>query len=335
LREAAQVAAFRKTILPDVVERRTNEHRLRIWSAGCSTGEEVYTLAILLTEAGLADRWDISLIGTDVNRESLRVAREGQYPAWSFRATPEHVRDRYFESTGEEWRLIERVRNMARFAWMNLGANPLLPPSNDMDVIMCRNVTIYFDELAAQRLYQALVGALAPGGWLVLGPSDPMPSDRGGLERVDVSDAVLWRRAPHPRLVDAPRTPPRTPAPRRVARPQPLAKPRDIATMEPKTADDGDELEAGLLALESGSAQFAVDCLRRATFRDPHNALAQFALGRAYSDLGDLPRALAALLHTERLLAPFSSEELVPGSDSLQVETVRQAVHTYLEGRAA
>jgi len=221
------------------------------------------------------------------------------------------------------------VRHMARFAWMNLGADPLLPPSNDMDVIMCRNVTIYFDDAAAQRLYRALVSALAPGGWLVLGPSDPVPTNRTGLERVDVSDAVLWRR-----VQTTPRTPTRTPMPVSVKGRQPISRPDLVETPPPATRDDHNELEAGLLALESGSAAFAVDCLRRATFRDPSNPLAQFALARAYADLGDAQRAHATLLHARRLLAPLASEELVPGSDSLQVETLRQTVDTYLFGHA-
>src|SRR5262249_5592320 len=119
--------------------------------------------------------------------------------AWSFRATPEAVRERYFEPVGSEWRLKESIRGMARFAWANLAAEPLLPPLNEADLITCRNVTIYFDDAATQRLYRTLIGALAPGGWLMLGPSDPLPSDTQGLERVALSDAVLWRRVAAPR----------------------------------------------------------------------------------------------------------------------------------------
>src|SRR5439155_17272183 len=138
--------------------------------------------------------WDVLLVGTDVNRESLRIAREGKYPAWSFRATPDEIRSRYFLASDTGWRLTDSIRRMTRFAWMNLGADSLMPPSPELDLIMCRNVTIYFDAAATQRLYQALVRALAPGGWLMLGPSDPVPADRGGLERVEVEGAVLWRR---------------------------------------------------------------------------------------------------------------------------------------------
>jgi Tfp pilus assembly protein PilF len=92
------------------------------------------------------------------------------------------------------------------------------------------------------------------------------------------------------------------------------------------------ELDAGLLALEAGALAAALDFLRRATFRDPRSALAQFALARAYVDNGDPSRAHAALVQARRLLAPLDGEALVPGSDALPVETLRQTIRTHLEG---
>ncbi|TMF05368.1 MAG: protein-glutamate O-methyltransferase CheR [Chloroflexi bacterium] len=162
-RDPAQIAALRETILPDLVKQRWSERRLRVWSAGCSTGEETYTLAILLRETLAISGWDVQLVGTDVNRESLRHARDARYAAWSFRATPDPLRDRYFEPiVGDSgWRLIEPIRRMARFTWMNLGAERIVPPAAELDLVVCRNVTIYFDEDATQRLYRALVAARA------------------------------------------------------------------------------------------------------------------------------------------------------------------------------
>jgi chemotaxis protein methyltransferase CheR len=320
LRDPAHIAALRETILPDILTRRTAERRIRMWSAGCSTGEEPYTLAILLLEKHLAD-WDVLLVGTDVNRESLRVAREGRYPAWSFRATPEYVRDRYFEPADTGWRVIEPIRRMTRFAWTNLGAEAMLPPSADIDLVVCRNVTIYFDQLATQRLYRGLIDSLAPGGWLMLGPSDPVPDDQSDLHRVEVHDTVLWRKVARARpaavhkVQSAKRAPVREPT-----------RPREVPTANVQT-----ELEVGLLALEAGSLSSAVECLRRATFRDPNSIVGQFALGRAYVMTGDLPRAQVALMQTRRLLAPLAADAFVPGSDSLTVETLRQTIQTHLE----
>jgi chemotaxis protein methyltransferase CheR len=323
-RDPAQMAALRGTILPDLMRRHSADRRLRLWSAGCSTGEETYTLAILLLEKGVTAAWDVLLVGTDVNRESLRVAREGRYPAWSFRATPDEKRECYFEPVNKGWRLMEPVRRMARFAWMNLGAEALTPPSTDLDLAVCRNVTIYFDEAATQRLYRALVGALSPGGWLMLGPSDPVPVDRDGLERFDLSDAVLWRRVTPSKTVTAP-----------LVRPKPATKalvPIAAALAELVTGDGHTELEAGLLALEVGSSSSALEWLRRATFHDPFSAVAQFALGCACLGVGNLAHARVALVHARRLLAPLPSDGFVPGTDELVVETLRQTIQTYLEG---
>jgi len=327
LRDAAQVAAMREAVLLEIAERRKSERRMRLWSAGCSTGEEVYSLAMLLAESKLFEGWDVTLVGTDVNRESLRAAREASYPAWSFRTTPDSVRDRYFQPIETGWRVVEPIREMARFAWMNLGAEQLMPPSNECDLILCRNVTIYFDDAATQRLYRALIGALTPGGWLVLGPSDPLPTDRRWLERVELTDAVLWRRVATPKVAEPPRTPTRTvlavrqlPAPTLVPGPH---------------GDERAEMEAGLLALEAGSAASAVEWLRRATFRDPTSPVSQFALARAYIATGDVVRAHAALVHTDRLLGGLDDEGFVPGGDSLPVATLRQTVKTYLDSLAA
>ena len=327
LRDPAQIAALRYTILPDVIARRGAERRLRMWSAGCSTGEEVYTLAILLKERDIGENWDVALVGTDVNRESLRIAREATYPAWSFRSTPDAVRDRYFENVAGDWRLRESVRHMARFAWANLGADVLLPPMTNLDLVVCRNVTIYFDDAATQRLYGALIGSLAPGGWLMLGPSDPLPADTRGIERVEAAETVLWRRLSVPKP-ERPRSVPPGPASATRVAAASVRKP-------PMTVASGSELEAGLLALEAGSPGSALEWLRRATFHQPDSPLAQFALARAYLAVDDRGRAHAALVHTLRLLAGPSTDELVPGSDSMAVGTLRQTVLSLLENVAA
>jgi chemotaxis protein methyltransferase CheR len=298
-RDSAQVAALRELVLPSVIKRRIADRRLRIWSAGCSTGEEPYTFALLLQEFPILVNWQVLLVGTDVNRDSLRRAREARYPQWSFRATPDDVRQRFFEHSGNRWRLSDAVRQKVRFGWLNLGANPLMPPSADFDVIACRNVTIYFDEAATQRLYTALINALAPGGWLLLGPSDPLPVERDQLERVELPSAVLWRRRDPMARPVAPvvrQAAPATRAPKR----KPL---QPVVKQEKVTVGDAQvELEAGLLALEAGSTATALEWLRRATFRDPNSPLSQFALARAYLGVGDVLRAHAALIHARRLL---------------------------------
>jgi chemotaxis methyl-accepting protein methylase len=319
-RDPSQISAVRDTVLPDLIDRRSPERRLRMWSAGCSTGEELYTLAMLVLDQGIMrdPAWDVLLFGTDVNRESLRFAREGRYSTRSFRATPDQTRERYFEAIDQAWRPIEPIRRMTHFAWTNLGADQPIPPAVELDLIMCRNVTIYFADAATQRLYATLVGALALGGWLLLGPSDALPADRSELERVNAHNAVLWRRvAP----VKRPKRPPK---------PRVVLQPEAIPTRVPRPDNARTELNAGLLALEAGSAVWALEELRRATFRDPGSVLGQFALASAYLGVGDFSHARAALLQTRRLLMPLAGDAFVTGADSLHVETLRQTIEIKL-----
>jgi chemotaxis protein methyltransferase CheR len=349
-RDSALVTALRTAVLPELIQRRAPDRRLRIWSAGCSTGEEPYTLAILLQQQMVElENWEVLLVGTDVNRASLRIAREAVYEPWSFRAVSDEFRARYFHPTGKSnaWQLTERIRRLVRFGWTNLAADPLTPPSAEVDLILCRNVAIYFDAATTERLYNALIAALAPGGWLVLGPSDPLPNHAHGLERIEAAETVVWQRpAPETTGRDSrrPRSYParRLPASRSVLTvrnraldgapaPRPAPPVVEPTVIPASTSDDHeDALRAGLVALESESYASAVQWLRRATFRNPNTAVGQFALAKAYLGLGDTTRAQAALAYADRLLASLGDGSLGPGSEQLSYAGLRQTVRAHL-----
>ena len=196
-RVAPQIAALREVVLPDLLARRTSQRRLDLWSAGCSSGEEPYTLAMLLHELLPApERWNIRLLATDLSEAALAVARRATYREWSFRETPAQIRRRYFDREGATWRLREPIRRMVGFERLNLVADRFPAPSAAtaaLDLILCRNVTIYFGQAVIDRLYRRFAEALAPGGWLLVGPSDPAP---GGLfEPIYLKGAILWRKA--------------------------------------------------------------------------------------------------------------------------------------------
>ena len=129
-RDSGQMALLRQTILPELIRRRCSRGALRVWSVGCSTGEEVYSIAILLAEL-LPDRhrWDLAIVGTDINARAVARAREGRYSAWSFRMVDPAVRDRYFSFKGGEWVIHSDIRSMASFRTGNLmrDAPPLDP----------------------------------------------------------------------------------------------------------------------------------------------------------------------------------------------------------------
>jgi chemotaxis protein methyltransferase CheR len=371
-RVPAQIRALEQVVFPDLVTRHADDRRLRVWSAGCSTGEEPYTLAMLLRQhLAVPEGWDVDILATDLSQPALEAAQRATYGDWSFRDTPEEVRQRYFHQDGRRWRLHEDVVRMVRFEPLNLMADPFPssgPFGPTLDLIVCRNVTIYFTPEATRRLYARFAEALVPGGWLLLGPSDPIPEAAELLAPVNVPGAVLWRRAtpertaaaparaqlrpidrvaaPRLKSDDRPRDPGLQPpaAPRRGA--SHGASPRSVSRRPPPLAPSGARLtrvEAerrvrdrpldaggytwlGMLDLEAGAIEQAVDNLRRATFLSPEDALAQFSLGRAYARLGQSARARTALTHARRLLASMPDDQTVSGGGGIWAAELRQAV---------
>jgi len=148
---------------------REREGPLRIWSAGCASGEEPYSIAMALLDAGRGGRGD-RIVATDVSERALRSAESGIYSAWSLRRMPAHVRSGHLHGEGQ-WRVSEEARALVEFRRHNLVADP--PPSGPFDAVLCRNVLIYFEPPTAAAILYRLAGALAPGGFLVLSPVDP------------------------------------------------------------------------------------------------------------------------------------------------------------------
>ncbi|QDE84782.1 CheR family methyltransferase [Myxococcus xanthus] len=171
-RDEVQLAAFRAQVLTPLVTR--NRRPLRVWSAGCATGEEVATLLVLLAEAG-ADP-DSTVLGTDIAGDTLRRARWLAYGREQLRRVPPELRSRYFVRSGAKEALTPALRERASFQCHNLMESPypVAPGGGGFDVIFCRNVLIYFTEEAFHRTVEALAGSLSPGGVLVLSASEPL-----------------------------------------------------------------------------------------------------------------------------------------------------------------
>jgi len=364
-RIAPQIAALREVVFPQLLAARAAVRRLACWSAGCSTGEEPYTLAILLRELlGDTPDWQLRLLGTDLSEPALALARQARYREWSFRETPSWVRARYFTRAGDDWQLDERVRRMIAFAPLNLVDDPFPSPggSEHFDLIFCRNVTIYFSHAVAHRLYERFAAALAPDGWLIVGPSDPTPPPGIGLEAVYLLGTVLWRHTPvvappgDVAASDSVRRRPNPLASRPSGPPAPPAVPLDELVAARAFLARGERVEGraalrayveraplaetahrllGLLALEEGDYAVALESLRRATFLAADDPLAQFGLGRVYRALGDETRAAAAFRHARRILAPLAADATVPGDDTLSIAHLRRAVEAQLTGTTA
>ncbi|WP_233560026.1 CheR family methyltransferase [Teichococcus wenyumeiae] len=200
-RYAEQFAALRNTILPEILARNAATRRLRIWSAGCANGSEPYSVAILLRQMlgeAIAD-WRITLLGTDLNETSLGSARLGTFSPWALRSMPPEDRARDFVPIpdGRGWQLRPQHRAMVRFQRQNL--LDLLKPDaalemTEFDLVLCRNVLIYFHPEVVLQLVHAMAERLVPGGWLLLGHAEPSPAYGQFLEPVSLPGTAAWRR---------------------------------------------------------------------------------------------------------------------------------------------
>lgn len=194
-REEYQLRAFVRDVLPDLKARAEvqGRRRLMLWSAGCSTGEEVYTVAILLLKSGLFEGWDLRVSGNDVSRRVLAVARRAVYPAHSFRAMPPEYAE-YFVADPEGRRVHPKVRALCQFAQINLLDRDRASFLGRVDAIFCRNVLIYFDTESRKRVIETFYERLQPGGYLMLGHSESLLSLSTAFELAHLSSDMVYRR---------------------------------------------------------------------------------------------------------------------------------------------
>jgi chemotaxis protein methyltransferase CheR len=177
-RNQPQLDALRQIIIPKILEAKTALplRRLRIWSAGCSTGEEPYTLNMLLLEEAssrLKD-WAVEILATDLNERSLAHAKAALYGTYSTRNLPVHYRQKYFTPAGEQLQVQTLARNGVTFTRLNLSEDARMTFMKSIDVIFCCNVLIYFDLTSKRRVIQHFYNNLLPHGYLFLGHSESL-----------------------------------------------------------------------------------------------------------------------------------------------------------------
>jgi len=191
--------ALKHVILPPLLESRLSAGRqLRIWSAGCSSGEEAFTVAIILRQL-LPDigKWSISIVGTDINAKALRKARRGIYSSWSFRGLPAHVKERFFHPHEKgRFSILPDIRSMVSFQYLNL-CDPEYPMqlSDGVDIVICRNVFLYFSPEKLNSTLDRLVRSLAPGGWLIVSPVEVPCIKHPRLSAVTMPGVTLFCKA--------------------------------------------------------------------------------------------------------------------------------------------
>jgi len=179
-RDQQQMQLLQHYILPDIIKkkRETNSLSIRIWSAGCATGEEIYSIAMMLSEI-LPDigNWTIKLLATDVNTTVLQKAIKGTYTEWSMRSISDYFKQKYFQKETRYYQIAQTIKEMVNFDYLNLNDDnypSIFNGTNAQDLIICRNVLIYIDNETCHRIMLGLNKSLVQEGYLMLGASDPI-----------------------------------------------------------------------------------------------------------------------------------------------------------------
>jgi chemotaxis protein methyltransferase CheR len=189
-RDPSHYDAIRGVLLPRLREERRDTKKLWLWSAAASTGQEAYSLAMLLLENGFGD-WNIQILGTDFSSQVLERARSGKYHQIEVnRGLPATLLVKHFRRAGVEWQLSEVVRRMVRFETIDLRKS--MRPLGPFDLVFCRNVMIYFDAETKKNILNEIHGTLFRGGWLLLGGAESALGVDEKFERQTVGNAIVY-----------------------------------------------------------------------------------------------------------------------------------------------
>jgi chemotaxis protein methyltransferase CheR len=193
-REDYQLRAYQTEILPKLAQCPEGREKISIWSAGCSTGEEVYTIAVSTLESQLFAPRNVRIFGSDISRRCLAAARRGCYGHSSFRATPPSFRSRYFTEKSDGSHVNDEIRALCHFGHLNLLDSSRATIVGRVDVIFCRNVLIYFDPTSRRRVIDMFYDRLLPGGFLLLGHSESLLNVSTAFELVHLRDDLVYRK---------------------------------------------------------------------------------------------------------------------------------------------
>ena len=311
LRDRAQLASIDWPGLLERARARGSE-RVRVWTAACATGEEAYSLALLAAEAFAPAPPPVRILGTDISPLALAHARIGRYRSRSVRDVGPAIRSRWLSEDGDGLVVGDPLRALVTFARHNLVRDPF-PPLGEtpFDLILCRNVLIYFDTPTVGRVLASFEPARAPTGELMLGAADVLCASASRI-------GVAMTRAPAPTV------------PRALRRPLGRLAPAPVA--EPAQGAAGD-FQRGLEELERDEPAAAVTSLRRALYAEPGFGLAAFKLGGAHEALGDVPAAVRAYRQALRALDPHERHE--PFLEQIDLADVATAARARLDVLAA
>jgi chemotaxis protein methyltransferase CheR len=367
-RHTEQFDAIRDLVLPEVLDRNRDCRTLRIWSAGCSIGAEPYSLAILLKDV-FAERlvdWDVRILGTDINQTFLARAARGEFDENALRSTSDEFRQRWFSRQGKFWHVNPALKEWVSFQHHNLVEHPypsIVHGITALDLIVCRNVMIYFDWNHIREIIGKFHECLVPGGWLAVGHAESNTEVFQDYQTVDAPGATLYRKkgdplstsSIQPVLLPAEWTPPSLPAV-----PDNLPGTADRSVDKPvltglarirQFAEEGKWIEASrccdesiqtdrlnpslyfyqaLIVEQLGHYSESERALRRALYLDRNFVLAHYHLALLLRRAGNIEGALQSLNNVRDLLSRMDQQQIADG-DGITAEELGQLTAIQLE----
>jgi chemotaxis protein methyltransferase CheR len=308
-REKQSFDALASHVLPELLRKRElTQRRLRIWSAGCCTGEEAYSIAILLDRLlPHQENWDIRIVGTDINSDFLQKARQAVYGEWSFRGTPEWVRNEYFKKKRNGmFELLPKISERVQFAYLNLADDNYPSPythNDHLDVIFCRNVLMYFSHEQAGRVVGRFRRALNDGGLLLVSPAETSATLFKGFSLVNYPGAMFYRvgipRMQHQAVPSRPNLP--QPGRKTVtssSKPHRAAKPAIIQHGTTSAEDAGELARKARRCADEGQLGDAAQWCAKAIAAEKMNPAHHYLLATIEQERGMIPAAIEALQRT-------------------------------------
>ena len=294
MRDAGQIQLLKNSILPEIIQRNEAKKTISIWCAACSSGEEAYSLAILLTELlPNYSAWQIKIIGTDINDQALNKAREGRYSEWSFRGCGANFRDLNFSQTGDKWLINTDLKSKVRFEHLDLmgGDLPSLEyPANSYDLIICRNLFIYLLPEAVLSIAQKLLNCLSEDGILMSGHGELYSQKLPSVTLRVFPESVIFQK-----------TSARKVAPPQSLQQKPTMKIRPSQTNEippsikastplttPAKAEEAQTLDSVWHLANHGLLDDALQACKMLIDLNPMSAEAHYLLALIYFGMGDL-----------------------------------------------
>jgi chemotaxis protein methyltransferase CheR len=367
-REPQTFEALENRILPGLARgREGGGKKTRVWSVGCATGEEPYSIAMALRRAFPSHKaWETSILATDINAKYLRQAADGRYGEWSFRNAPPWLAKQFFlRGEDGQFAILPEIRDMVSFAYLNLaddGYPSATNGTNAMDIIFCRNVLMYFSAERAGLIVRRLYDCLAEGGWLLVGASEPSGSLFSCFTRVRLPGGFAYRKVeatarpvaacrPEAWLARAGRTQLPSDAGghgERGALCRAKAEVRALADrgiLEDalrlcKEAVASDKLDSGLryleasILLELNREEEAIQALDQALYLDPDFILAHFTRGNLAARRGDPGTERRSFENALSLLARREDKEVLPESEGLTAGRLREIIRAALRMEA-